>query len=113
MIDILVMILIIAAALAVNLYAAFYAFRPWRSTPQGRALMIKSVGNVIVLDMSLLYAVLGDYPFRDAVRVLGFATFAVGIWYLLITLLTSPGADRYPPRSWLPRRVRHQSGDPR
>lgn len=102
--------ILVAAAPAVNLYPIFYAFRPWRSTPQGRALMVKSLGNVIVIDVVLAYVVFGDYAGRDFVRVIGFGTFTVGIWYLLTTLLTAPGAGRYPPRSWFRRRHnRHES----
>lgn len=102
--DYLVLALLCLAAPAVNLYPLLYAFRPWRSTPQGRALMVKALGNVIVIDVVLAYLAFGDYPGRDVVRVVGFGLFAAGIWYLFISLLTSPGSVNYPPRSWMRRR---------
>jgi hypothetical protein len=92
-----VSVLVVACLPAVNLYPLIYAFRPWRSTPQGRALMIKALGNVVLIDMSFAYIWFGDYPGRDAVRVVGFLLFAVGINYLFWTLMSSPGARDYPP----------------
>jgi cadmium resistance protein CadD (predicted permease) len=103
-VDRLVLDLLIVGAVASNLYSFFYAFRPWRKTPQGRALMVKSLGNVIVIDLSLAFVAFGDYPGRNMLRVLGFTLFVIGIWYLLVSLLTSPGARDYPPWSWLRRR---------
>lgn len=92
------------AAVPVNLYALFYTFRPWRRTAQGQALWVKSIGNVIVIDVVLATLVFGeDYPGREVIRVVGFATFAVGISYLFLSLVFSEGASRYPPWSWLPR----------
>jgi hypothetical protein len=91
---------------AVNLYPIFYAFRPWRSTHQGQALMLKAIGNLIVLDVVLLYTAFGDYPLRNVVRIIGFSTFTMGVWYLLISLLIAPNSENYPPRSWLRRRRR-------
>jgi hypothetical protein len=95
--------LIILAAVVANLYAVFYTFRPWYRTPQGRALWVKAWGNTILLDMGLSFQIWGDYPGRHAVRLVGFSIFLVGITYLLISLLTSRGAEDYPPRSWLRR----------
>jgi membrane-bound metal-dependent hydrolase YbcI (DUF457 family) len=89
------------AAPASLLYAFLYFFRPWYSTPQGQALMLKSVGTAILLGMGLAATMWPHYPFRDEVRVLAFTLWAVGIVYLLGTLLFSPGSRRYPPWSWL------------
>lgn len=89
------------AAPASTLYALFYAYRPWYSTPQGQALMLKSVGTAILLGMGLAATMWPGYPLRDEVRVLAFTLWAVGIVYLLGTLLFSPGARKYPPWSWL------------
>lgn len=102
--------IIILTLPAVNLYPLFYLFRPWRSLPQGRALMLKACGNVIVLDMVAAFAFLGDYPFREQIRVAGFGLFALGINYLFWTLITSPGAQHYPPRSWFRRRRQERAG---
>lgn len=98
--DHLIYWLLIAAAPAVNLYPLVYVFRPWRSTPQGRALMLKAFGNMVVIDVILAYSLFGDYPFRDPIRVTGFAVFVTAVWYLLVTLLTIPGARDYPPFRW-------------
>ena len=79
----------------------FYSFRPWRSNPEGRALWVMAMGHVILLSMSLAYAWWGEYPFREAVRVVGFSVFAVGLTLLVGSLLFSEGASGYPPWSWL------------
>lgn len=89
------------AAVAVNLYVIIYFFRPWYTTPAGRALMVKAVGNFIIIDMSLAYALFGEYPGRDIVRVVGMTTFTTGMWYLLVVLLKTP---RYVPPPPLPHR---------
>lgn len=102
--DEIILVILIASLPAVNLYPLIYAFRPWASTRQGRALMLKALGNFVLLDMVAAYAFFGDYPFRDAIRITGFGLFAAGINYLFWTLITSPGADDYPPRSWWQRR---------
>lgn len=102
-IESLIEAMLIACAVPVNLYPLFYAFRPWWITPQGRALMTKAVGNMILIDMILGFQLFGDYPGRTYVRLIGFGFFVVGTWWLLISLLTSPGAREYPPRSWLNR----------
>lgn len=90
-----------------NLFPLIYLFRPWRTTPQGRALMLKAWGNLILIDLIVATLVFGeDYPFRDVLRVIGFGTFAGGLWYLFLTLMRAPGAGTYPPRSWFRRRQR-------
>lgn len=96
-------VMLIACAIPVNLYPLFYAFRPWWITPQGRALMVKATGNMILIDMILGVQFFGDYPGRSYVRLIGFGFFVAGTWWLLLSLLASPGARRYPPRSWLDR----------
>lgn len=103
-VDAVLLVLLWLCAPAAALYALLYAFRPWRSTQAGTALMLKSVGTAMLLVISLLYVWLGDYWGRDAIRVAAFALWTVGIYYLLWTLLTSPGAEKYPPRSWFRRR---------
>lgn len=95
------------ATIAANLYVAVYAFRPWRSTRQGEALMLKGWGNVILLNLSMAFLLFGyDYWGRDFFRVLGMTAFTTGICYLLFTLLTSPGAREYPPFRWRRRKSR-------
>ena len=89
-----------SAALATNVYVVLYWFRPWRATRQGEALMVGKWGNAILLNLGLATLLFGpDYWGRDFFRVLGLTAFTAGICYLLWTLLTSPGAENYPPRS--------------
>lgn len=97
---VVVTILVLASALPSLLYTFFYLFRPWTTTPQGRALMVKSIGNLILLGMAVAYALLGEYPYRPLVRLIGFGVFSAGIWYLLVSLLRSQGAEDYPPFTW-------------
>lgn len=95
-----VLVLLMSAVPAVNVYPFVLAFRPWRNSPQGQALMMKALGNVIVIDVVMATLLFGDYPFRDAIRLLGFTLFTCGVNYLATTLLVAPGAESYPPRSW-------------
>lgn len=104
-VDEIMVVLFFAALLPAVTYTAFYLFRPWRSTPQGRALMVKSWGNVFLLGLGFATLALGrDFPFRDTIRLTGMSLFVVGYWMLLHSLLTSPGAEDYPPFSWLRRK---------
>lgn len=81
--DVLVTVLVLTSAVPAFLYTLFYCFRPWTTTPQGRALMVKSWGNVILLGMAVAYALLGEYDARPVVRAIGFFIFTAGMWYLL------------------------------
>lgn len=89
-------------AIPANLYPLFYLFRPWRSTPQGRALMTKSLGNMMLIDIIVAFSLWGDYPGRSWLRAIAFTVFAVGTTYLLISLLRVPNAKQYPPFTWNP-----------
>ena len=94
MVDGVVMFLFLAAAFAANVYVLVYAFRPWRATAAGRALMVKGIGNMLLLNMIVVALVWPDYPGRDFVRVVGMIFFTAGIWYLLIVLLRTPRPPR-------------------
>jgi hypothetical protein len=104
-----IIVMLWVAAPASALYAFFYMFRPWHSTPQGRALALKSWGTAILLGMGLAATMWPTYPFQDAIRLVAFTLWAVGIVYLLVTLLFSPGARRYPPWNWRRGRLREES----
>jgi hypothetical protein len=100
--DLLIDVLLITCAIPANLYPAFYMFRPWWITPQGRALMVKALGNAMLIDLGLSVVIWGDdYLLRPVVRTVAFTLFAVGVWYLFVALLRSDRDHRYPPRSWL------------
>jgi hypothetical protein len=92
--------LLVLCAVPVNLYPSLYAFRPWWTTPQGRALMTKALGNALLIDMALAAVLWPDYALRPYVRAVGFTVFTAGVWYLLIALLRSDGDGHYPPRNW-------------
>lgn len=94
-------ILFLALAVVVNPYVFFYAFRPWRSTPQGRALMLKAAGSAFVIDVVATWWLFGDHWLRDLLRFVGLVLYFVGTTYLFLSLLLSPGAEKYPPWSWL------------
>lgn len=95
------LVLFSIATLAANLWVFFYWFRPWRATQQGEALMVKGWGNVILLDLGFATLAFGEeYPGRDFFRVLGLTAFTIGICLLLSSLITAPGGEHFPPRSW-------------
>lgn len=93
--------LLISCSVPVNLFPLFYAFRPWRSTPQGRALMIKAVGNLLLIDVILASMIWPVWTGQRLLSNIGFGAFVGGIWYLFVAMLRSPGSGNYPPVSWL------------
>ena len=109
--DLVILALLVLVIPAAVMYPIFYAFRPWWSTPQGRALMVMAFSTGLLLSMGLVYIVFGEYPGRTQVRIVAFSLMVIGINYLFATLLTSPGAEDYPPRSWL-RRFRRRDRPP-
>lgn len=90
------MIQLCLIAVPVTIYPFVYAFRPWRSTPAGRALMVKAMGNIILIDMAVLSYFLGDYAGREWIRFMGLNAFLAGVSYLLLVLLRTP---RFPQKS--------------
>lgn len=91
----------LVSGVALLLFVFLYAFRPWRSTRQGRAVMTSAVGKVILIDaLALPFAMFGDYPGRPVVRLVGFAIFTAGSLYLLVSMLLTPGSRMYPPWNW-------------
>lgn len=100
--DVVLLVFVGISTLVSVVYVATYLFRPWRSTPQGKALMVRAWGDIIVLSMALAFALAGEYPFRSLVRLAGFGVFMGGTIYLTWSLLFSPGARKYPP--WTLRR---------
>lgn len=69
---------------------AWIARGVWYRNMTGRALMTSSVGLALLVDISLVYQLLGDdYALRDVVRLTVFAVIAAGAWQKLIALLWS------------------------
>jgi hypothetical protein len=83
--------LVIAAWIPVVIYFPAFSTRRWMDTGPGRALWVKSLGNFVLINMAMAVLIFGpDYPLRPEVRLAGFTIFAVGMWYLLFTLIRSP-----------------------
>jgi hypothetical protein len=96
--DTIAVVLLVLAAPAANCFPVVYAFRPWRSSQIGRALMTKAVGLAIFIDVALLALVFPDYPLRPQIRVVAFSLVVVGIWYQFIAMARAShqrsGGDR-------------------
>lgn len=93
--DVAAVFLIFAAAPPATMFPIVYAFRPWRSSMIGRALMTKAIGLALLIDISIAYIVMGDdYAFRDLVRVLVYGVIVVGIYYQFIAMVRAPHNPR-------------------
>lgn len=83
--------LIVIAAPAATMFPFVYAFRPWHTTLIGRALMVQSVGLMLLIDISLAYKAFGDdYALRDAVRLTVYALITLGTWGVFLALVRTP-----------------------
>lgn len=91
--------LVIGWALSVA-YFVVYCFRPWRTTRAGRALWLKTLGNVIVLSVFCAGLLWPDYPFRPQVRFVGLLVFDAGLLYLLVAVVREPWLPRGPREAW-------------
>lgn len=90
-IDAIAVALIVIAAPPATMFPIVYAFRPWHQSLIGRALMTKSIGIALLIDISLAYRFLGDdYPARDYVRIGVYALIAAGIWFQFIAMVRAP-----------------------
>ena len=89
--DTIAFVLIATAAIPATGFPLVYAFRPWRKTWLGRALMTKAIGMMLLIDISLAYRLFGDdYPGRDVVRLTVYAFVIVGLWGQFLVLLSTP-----------------------
>lgn len=92
--DMIAVALIFAAAPPATMFPIVYAFRPWRRSMIGRALMVKAVGLALLIDISIAYIVMGDdYAYRDLVRVAVYGLIVVGIWWQFIAMAKAPHAS--------------------
>lgn len=92
--DAIAVVLLVLAAPPANMFPVVYAFRPWRESLIGRALMTKAIGLAVMIDVGLLTLILGtDYPLRAVVRVVAFSLVVIGIWFQFIAM-----AKAGPPR---------------
>lgn len=89
--DAIAVALIVLAAPAATCFPIVYAFRPWRDSLIGRALMTKAVGVALLIDLSIAYQILGDnYPGRDYVRLGVYSLIVIGIWFQFIAMIRAP-----------------------
>jgi hypothetical protein len=84
--DTAALIIVALVALPINAFTVLYAFTtPWWLEWIGRALLVSSLGLMLLVDISLLYNWLGDdYPGRDAVRLTVYTIICLGAWFKLI-----------------------------
>lgn len=83
--------LFILSGIAANIYFPLYTTRRWWESDAGIALWMKSLGNMLLIDMILLTLIFGeDFAARPYIRIFAMTVFAAGLWYLLIALLRSP-----------------------
>lgn len=88
--DSIAFVMIATAAIPATGFPLVYAFRPWRKTWLGRALMTKALGMMLLIDISLAYRLFGDeYPGRDIVRLTVYALVITGLWGQFLVLLST------------------------
>lgn len=90
-------VVLIFIAIVVNSFVVVYSRRKWRSNPYGRALMYSKVSLALLVDITLITALLGpDWDGRAAVRVLLFGGILIAQIRLLQLLFSvrNPEARR-------------------
>ena len=94
--DLAALLLIVGTAPAITLFTVLYGLTTkWWQQWIGRALFLSSMGLALLVDISLLYRVLGDdYALRDVVRLTVYSIIFLGAWFKLIAL----GVTRYQDR---------------
>lgn len=72
-----------------------YSLEAWWQTWFGRSLMTMAIGMFIFASMALISMRLGpDYPFRDALRLVGYALLNLAMWSRVYVLWRARKADR-------------------
>lgn len=83
-VDTAALLLIVVAAPPLTMFVPYYAWVArgvWYRNLTSFALMVSTSGLMMLVDISLLYAVLGDdYPWRNVVRLTVYTWIAVGAW---------------------------------
>lgn len=88
--DTVAVLLVLGMAPPATLFPIIYGLSgPWWRLPIGRALMMKSVGLALLVDISLLYNWFGDdYWGREVVRLVVFSLIFCGLWMQFGALLS-------------------------
>ena len=93
--DAIAVVLLVLAAPPANMFPVVYAFRPWRDSLIGRALMAMAIGLGVMIDVGLMTLILGsDYPGRGVVRVVAFTLVVSGIWFQFLAMAKATGPRR-------------------
>lgn len=87
-------LVILLAVIPATFYPIIYARRPWTQTAPGRALMVKSVGNLLLVDTAAILWFWPSFPFRTLLATAGAFVFTFGLWFLLIALIRTPRTPR-------------------
>lgn len=83
----IILALLFLATPAQNFFAIRYGFfSPWWTTAIGRALMTKSTGLALVLDLAVIGLVAPEWWLRDPLRIIIYCILVIGIYYQLIVL---------------------------
>lgn len=82
----LVLALIVSGAIPATLIPIVYFRRPWRASPAGRALLVLSLGLMLLYDVTLLNRAI-DYPFRMEVALAVIGLVSAGLWLLLVAII--------------------------
>lgn len=90
MLDQLQLAIFIWAAVCQTLFVAVYGVRPWWLHFIGRALFIKSLALMLLVDMAVVHALV-EYPGKRAVETAMYALVAVAIAFQLVALLAHGG----------------------
>lgn len=91
-------LLVVVAAVPANLFPLAYGLgSPWYRSPLGRALMTQSTGIALLIDVTMLRYVLGDYPGRDAIRIAIYGLVTAGLYLQFVALLKTQRTRRRTP----------------
>jgi ABC-type transport system involved in multi-copper enzyme maturation permease subunit len=74
---------------APGLFAWYYRKSPWRASAIGRALMTFAVTFFVYLTFVVSSFVVGDYPGREAIRIVVYLLVGYSLWRMLYTLRRS------------------------
>lgn len=82
-------LLLCVAAIPCTLFPLVFGLTsPWYRSLIGRALLVKSVGLAMLVDISLAYRIFGaEYQGRDVIRIGVFALITVGAWMQFIAII--------------------------
>lgn len=90
--------LLVAAVGAIFFVVSYSMFFRWRKTSAGRSLMYFVLSLIVVFVNNIAARSFGDYPYREWVRLVIYATVAITIWRIGIVLWSNwnahkPGLD--------------------